>query len=295
MTPRAEAELAAAYRQCRRLNAVHGKTFYLATALLPAAKRPHIHALYGFARYADDLVDHPEPGRTPAASLAELRLDLEAALAGRHASHPVAQAAAATIRRYRIDERHIGDFLASMTCDITVDRYQTFDDLLGYMWGSAAVIGLLTLPILGVVGDDEAARQCAADLGIAFQLTNFIRDIGEDYRRGRIYLPLDSLTDHGVTDQMLGAGVSSPQVRELVAAEIERAREYYRRAAPGVGLLAPSSRDCVGVAAVLYGEILDEIERRGYEVLAERAKVPRRRRLRVGAAGYVRAVAARRG
>jgi phytoene synthase len=128
---------------------------------------------------------------------------------------------------------------------------------------------------------------------VAFQLTNFIRDIGEDYRRGRIYLPLHSLAEHDVTPAMLGAQTSTPQLQSLIAAEIERARSFYRRAAPGIEMLHPSSRDCVRTAAVLYSDILTEIERNEYRVLEKRAVVKRSRRLIIGAKGYLRALRAR--
>ncbi|MGI8668036.1 MAG: phytoene/squalene synthase family protein [Jatrophihabitans sp.] len=287
------AQLDAAYRYCRTLNARHGKTFYLATGLLPAPARQHVHALYGFARYADDLVDRPAPG-PPGERLAELTVDLERGLIGRRAKHPVVRAVVHTVRTFDIPQRYLTDFLAAMAADLSVARYPSFEELRGYMWGSASVIGLQLLPILGVVGDREHAERSASELGIAFQLTNFLRDVGEDYRRGRIYLPQDGLTEYGVTESMLAARTSSPPLRRLLAAEVARARTYYRRAEPGIALLAPTARDCVRTAFTLYGEILDEIERSGYEVLARRARVSRRRRLQVGATGYLRAVRARR-
>jgi phytoene synthase len=294
MSTMQDAQLEAAYRYCRQLNSRHGKTFYLATALLPPAKRPPIHALYGFARYTDDIVDHPAPGRTAAARLTDLRSDLDRTLAGRRAGHPVVRALADTVHRFDIDPRHVQDFLDSMTQDLTVTRYATFADLDRYMWGSASVIGLQLLPILGVVGDVAQAEPYASHLGVAFQLTNFIRDVGEDYRRGRIYLPLQSLADFAVTPQMLAAPRTADPVKGLIAHEIERARSFYRRAEPGIELLATDSQDCVRTAFMLYSEILDEIERSGYEVLARRAAVSRIRRARVGAAAYLKAVRARR-
>jgi 15-cis-phytoene synthase len=289
-----DAQLDAAYRYCRRVNSQHGKTFYLATALLPAWKRPAVHALYGFARHADDLVDHPAPGDPPAARLARLRDELTDALAGRPARHPTVRAVADTVHRYGLDHRYLKAFLDSMANDLVVARYPTFDDLREYMWGSASVIGLQLLPVLGVDGALAEAEPFASDLGIAFQLTNFIRDIGEDYRRGRIYLPQDSLTEHAVTESMLTSSVSSPQLKSLVQAAVARARSFYSRAEPGIELLAADARDCVRTAFVLYGEILIQIERADYDVLRQRAAVSRARRLRVGLAGYRAARRARR-
>jgi phytoene synthase len=287
------AQLAAAYRYCRRLNSQHGRTFFMATTMLPPAQRPHVHALYGFARYADDLVDRPKSGRSPVERLSDLRTDVERALAGGGAGHPVVRALVDTVRRFDIDHRYVNDFLDSMASDLSVTRYPTFADLDRYMWGSASVIGLQLLPILGVVGDPAEAEPYASQLGVAFQLTNFIRDIGEDYRRGRIYLPQESLAEHGVTAQMFAENNATPEVKALVAAEIERARSFYRRAEPGIELLSVTARDCVRTAFVLYRDILVEIERMDCDVLTKRATVPVRRRIRIGVRGYLRAARAR--
>jgi phytoene synthase len=287
--------LAAAYRYCRRLNAQHGKTFYLATALLPAAKRPAVHALYGFARFADDIVD--QEGADRSARLARLRDEVNDALderRARAARHPVVRALVDTVRRFDLEQRHIEDFLDSMACDLTVARYPSFAELERYMWGSASVIGLLLLPILGVIDQPSRAEKAASDLGMAFQLTNFIRDVREDYCRGRIYLPQDSLAEHGVTESMLDGPTSSAEVRALIAAEVDRARGYYRRAEPGIGLLSADSRDCVRTAFSLYGEILTKVEDAGYQVLDQRVRVSGRRRLAVGLRGYLAARRSRR-
>lgn len=292
MSPLDTAQLDAAYQYCRKLNAQHGRTFYLATGLLPKAARRHVHALYGFARHADDLVDRPGDGST-FERLAELGQDLKQGLAGGRCEHPVVRAVVHTVRTFDIEQQYLSDFLDSMAADLSVSRYPTFEHLRGYMWGSASVIGLQLLPILGVTGDLEVARNAASDLGIAFQLTNFLRDVGEDYRRGRIYLPQDCLAEHGVNEPMLGRGGSTPELKAVLQSEIGRARTFYRQAKPGIGLLSPTSRDCVQTAFTLYGEILDEIERNDYEVLAHRATVSRARRAKVGATGYLRAVRSR--
>ncbi|NHC45598.1 phytoene/squalene synthase family protein [Motilibacter aurantiacus] len=286
--------LRACYEQCRRLNAEHGKTYYLATLLLPAAKRPHVHALYGFARYADEFVDslvdpHPE-ALTPWGERFLADLD------GGDSADPVCRAVIHTIRTWDIPPPLFKAFLDSMAMDLTVSEYATFEDLRGYMYGSAAVIGLQMLPILEPL--DDRAYAPAQALGEAFQLTNFIRDVAEDLERGRVYLPLEDLEQFGVTREQLAAearaGASSPAVRDLVRFEVDRCRELYAAAAPGPLLLDPTSRDCIRTAAALYGGILDEIEDAGYEVLAERRSVPLPRRLRVAVPGLARAALARR-
>lgn len=267
--------LTASYEHCRRLHARHGRSYYLATRLLPRWKRRHVHALYGFARYADELVDS-FTAADPSGALDALADDVEAGLAGARAGGPVLPAFLHTVQAFGIDHDDIRLFLASMRADLSVTRYETYDDLLGYMAGSAVAIGTMMLPVLEPLpGREASAREPARQLGLAFQLTNFLRDVGEDYARGRIYLPLDDMDKFGVSPDELGACCTSPALRELLAFEAGRARDHYRAAAPGIGMLVASSRPCLRAAFDLYGGILDEIERRGFEVLEERVRVPR--------------------
>ena len=177
--------------------------------------------------------------------------------------------------------------------DLTVREYATWDDLMTYVYGSAAVIGLQMLPILEPSHD--AAAVYARDLGTAFQLANFLRDVGEDLRRDRVYLPLESLALFGVDRQALASGVVDGRVRRLLAFEIARCRELFRSAAPGIRLLHPTSRPCIQTAFRLYAAILDEIEKADYQVLDRRVRVGTAPRLRVALPAYVRAARARRG
>ncbi|GAA3134711.1 phytoene/squalene synthase family protein [Planomonospora alba] len=285
--------LTRSYEFCRRLNARYGRSYYLATLLLPAWKRPHVHALYGFARYADEIVDSFAVTGDRAAALDRLAERLAPALAGEAGGDPVLPAFAQTVRCFGIDHADIRAFLASMRADLTVTRYATYDDLLGYMEGSAAVIGTMTLPVLEPLpGMAERAREPARQLGLAFQLTNFLRDVAEDLARGRVYLPLADLDRFGVRVADLGRPVAGPALRGLLAFEAERARGHYRRALEGVDMLTPSSRPCVRAAYELYGGILERIEAAGYDVLRGRATVPRRRRLAVFARHLVAAATA---
>jgi phytoene synthase len=292
--------LRASYEQCRRLNARHGRTYYLATLLLPAAKRPYVHALYGFARYADEIVDDLASSLTDEQKADWLvgwgsRFLAEVRESGTEPpAHPVSRAVVDTVRRWDIPLSHFEDFLASMRMDLTVADYPTYDDLLKYTWGSAAVIGLQMVPVLEPVVPRELAEPYAVDLGVAFQLSNFIRDVGEDLRRGRVYLPGEDLEHFGVDRERLARGVVDSPLRRLLAYEIARARELYRAAEPGIRLLHPTSRDCVRTALRLYGGILDEVERADYQVLDRRVSVGIRRRLAVAGPGLARAYAARR-
>ncbi|MEU0008692.1 phytoene/squalene synthase family protein [Streptomyces sp. NPDC006314] len=295
-----DAALREAYRNCRALNARHGRTYFLATRLLPVARRSAVHALYGFARWADDIVDSLDPGIRAdqrVAALAGLRESLEEGLRSGHSSEPVVLALADTARRYDIPHEHFRDFMTAMTADLVVTDYPTYADLCGYMHGSAAVIGLQMLPVLGtVVPRDEAAPHAAA-LGMAFQLSNFLRDVGEDLDRGRVYLPADLLDAYGVDRALLRWSRHSGRSDARITAALQEfealTRGVYRDAAPGLGMLDPVSRPCIRTAFVLYGGILDAVARDGYAVLHRRAVVPQRRRAAVAADGLARAIAAR--
>ncbi|MDP9239024.1 MAG: phytoene/squalene synthase family protein [Actinomycetota bacterium] len=286
--------LRASYEMCRRLNASHGKTYYLATMLLPAAKRPYVHALYGFARYADEIVDDLASTLSDAEKADELGRWSERFLSSR-GDDGVLPAVFDTIERWDIPLAYFATFLDSMQMDLTVTEYDTYDDLMTYVYGSAVVIGLQMVPVLEHPGVPRSVVEpYAADLGIAFQLANFIRDVGEDLRRGRIYLPMEDLRQFGVEREHLARGVVDGPIRRLLAFEIARIREIYRAALPGTRLLHPTSRDCIDTAFSLYGGILDEVERADYRVLDRRVSVGGRRRARVVIPGLIAAFAARR-
>ena len=285
---------------CRALHAEHGRTYFLATALLPPAKRPWVWALYGFARYADEFVDSlttPDP-----AALVAWGDAFRAALAGERApddAGPVGRAMLATVRRWDLPVETVDAFLASMRQDITETGYPTYADLEEYMYGSASVIGLQMLPVLEPLPGAEAEAAVRARLlGEAFQMSNFVRDVGEDLDRGRVYLPQEDLDAHGVTRADLHHGRRTgellPGVEELLRSEVARTRELYRRAEPGIDLLDPTSRDSIRCAFDLYGGILGAVEEAGFRVLHQRVAVPLPRRLAVAGPALVRARSARR-
>jgi phytoene synthase len=283
--------LAAAYERCRRLHRRHGRTYYLATRLLPAWKRRHVHALYGFTRYADDIVDASTgDGQARTRRLRAWSAGFLAGLDGVPVDDPLLPAVLHTIRVFDIDPADVRTFLDSMAMDLTVTSYPDYAALLRYMEGSAAAIGTMMLPILGS-RDPVAAREPARQLGLAFQLTNFIRDVAEDLGRGRIYLPLADLSRFGVDPGDLvssaAAGAATEPIRALIGYQVSRARAHYAAAAPGVPLLEPASQAGIRAAFRLYSGILDEVERAGYDVFAGRAVVPNRRRLLGAAAALV--------
>ncbi|MGN6474157.1 MAG: phytoene/squalene synthase family protein [Mycobacteriales bacterium] len=285
----ADPKLRASYRACRAVNAAHGRTFYLATLLLPPAKRPPVHALYGFARRADEIVDAIDPTLSLEARDRQLTEWTELLLRGA-GEDPIMPAVHDTIVRNNIPLHLFDDFLSSMRMDLEIAEYATWHDLVVYMQGSAAAIGSELLPVLGTVpGSMNEAEPYARTLGIAFQLTNFIRDVGEDLARGRVYLPKDDLAAFGVTVDDLASGIVDANIKALLAFEISRAHELYRSAEPGINLLHPSSRECVRTAFRLYRGILDAVERSGYRVLDRRAAVSLPRRLTVAGPAWLRA------
>ncbi|MET9789930.1 phytoene/squalene synthase family protein [Streptomyces canus] len=293
-------DLRAAYTYCRQLNARHGRTYFLATRLLPVERRSAVHALYGFARWADDIVDDLDGHRTPEERdrlLRRLESDLAHGLRTGGGDEPVVRAVADTADRYGIEAALFADFLASMRSDLHVTDYRTYADLRAYMHGSAAVIGLQMLPVLGTVVPRAEAAPHAADLGVAFQLTNFLRDVGEDLDRGRVYLPADLLAAHGVDRPLLEwsrrTGRGDPRIRAALIAAEAMTREVYRAAEPGIAMLDPRTRPCIRTAFTLYGGILDAIADQDYTVLHRRAAVSRGRRAAMAAAGVVRIAGAR--
>lgn len=286
--------LQASYLECKRLNSLHGKTYYLATLLLPKNKRPYVHALYGFARYADEIVDDLASTLTPQEKADALRTWSRGVLndlaAGRSTDH-IGRALVDTAKKFGIPHQHFVDFLHSMEMDLTVTHYQTYEDLLEYVYGSAAVIGLEMVPILGY--SDERAFEAAKKLGIAFQLANFIRDVGEDLDRGRIYLPLQELAQFGVDRAMLERRKLTPEIVAALKFQIARVRQLQAESQVGISYLDKESRPCIRAASELYCGIVDEVEAIGYDIFNKRAKTSTARRAKVAGLAFLQAIVAR--
>jgi phytoene synthase len=259
------------YRRCRQLNKAYGTTYYASTVLLPRPKRRHVHALYGFCRHADDIVDDlgPAPVEVREKALADFGERFVTDLEHGDSDDLVLKAVIHTVTEFGIDADCFRRFLRSMTMDLSVGRYERFEDLLEYMDGSAAVIGEMMLPILEPRSADASVH--ARDLGIAFQLTNFLRDVAEDLDRNRVYLPQEDLRRFDVDPRRRSV---SAEWRALMRFEIARTREYYASADMGVPMLPRSSARCIRAARRLYSEILDRIERADFDVFTTRARVP---------------------
>lgn len=274
--------LALAYAHSAALTQKHSKTFYLASGLLPAEMRPAVRALYAFCRVSDDLVDADagDLGRGAARRrLARLEAWRRRALSDDpHKDSPVALAWADTRARYRIPAGYAHQLLDSVARDLRVTRYSTFDDLAEYAYGVASTVGLMAMHIVGFSG--EEAIPYAVKLGIALQLTNILRDVGEDWRSGRLYLPLDELDAFGLSETGVAEGNVDHRWRALMRFQIARNRRLYAEALPGIAMLHPNGRFAVAAAAELYRAILDDVEAHDYDVFARRSHVGRWGKLR---------------
>ena len=275
--------VAESYELCRRVQRSHSRTYYFSTRLFPAEVRPHVHALYAFMRYADEIVDNPGLStlEEQLAALEAFEEETLAAMAREEVSNPVLRAFANTGRERGIAPENIAAFMKSMKMDTCVFRYPTYEDLAVYTYGSAAVVGLMMCRVLGV--EDDRAEEHAEALGVAMQLSNFLRDIAEDWLRGRVYLPLEDLARFGYAEGDLAAGVVDERFVELMRFEIERARMLYAIADEGMGYVPRGKRYPVVVARELYAAILDRIEAQGYDVYTRRAETSRAGKLGVAA------------
>lgn len=270
LLPQGPVTLQQSYELCRMFNKRHGTTYYWSTMVLDPDKRPHVHALYGFARYADDIVDDlgPVPTAERAEALASFGERFFHDLAAGSSEDPVLKAVVNTVRHLQIDPDCFRRFLRSMTMDLTVEKYETWGDLLVYMDGSAAVIGEMMLPVLEPMFREALPH--ARDLGNAFQLTNFLRDVNEDLDRGRVYIPQEDVRKFGAR---LEERRCTPEFVDLMKFEIARCRELYVSADKGLAMLPNRSRKAITAARKLYSRILDKIEERNYDVFSGRASV----------------------
>lgn len=279
--PRAEAcagQLAAAHAVCAGVTRRGSRTFHLASALLPPAKRRGVRALYAFCRTADDLVDRAA-GRSAAAVRADLADLQRRLLAPRPPAHDfIALAWADTRARFGVPRAYVEQLIAGVARDLDVVRYRSFEDLTGYCYGVASTVGLMSMHIVGF--EHPAAVPYAVRLGVALQLTNILRDVGEDWQAGRLYLPLDDLAAHDLGEADVAAGRVDRRWRRFIDFQIDRARQLYAGARPGIGLLASDGRFAIAAAADLYGAILTDIESAGGDVFRRRARVSTKTKLR---------------
>jgi phytoene synthase len=256
-----------AYQHCEEITARHSRTFFMASALLPSRKRRAARALYAFCRISDDLVDRQEPD-----ALGKLMAWRERSL-GLHPAEDdlVALAWADTRARYRIPRRYAEQLIEGVRRDLAQTRYESFEELSAYCYGVASTVGLMAMHIIGFAG--RQAIPYALKLGVALQLTNILRDVGEDWRAGRVYLPQQELEEFSLGEEDLNRGQVDARWQAFMRFQIDRNRQLYLEAAPGIALLDRDGRVAITAAADLYQAILDDIEDHQYEVFNRRAYV----------------------
>jgi phytoene synthase len=257
------------YEYCRRVARRRAKNFYYSFVLLSRPQRRAMCAIYAFMRYCDDLSD--EPGATRGA-IERWRAEMEEALAGRFSGHPVWPAFYHTVRRFGIPHQYFREMIAGVFSDLEPRAFETFDELYRYCYQVASVVGLTTIHIFGF--DTRSALPLAEKCGVAFQLTNILRDVREDAERGRIYLPAEDLRRFGVTAEDLRAGRRSEPFQRLMAFEAERARAYYNESQPLLDLIHPRSRKSLWALIAIYSRLLERIEESGFDVFRQRVRLP---------------------
>ena len=277
-----------AYDLCQEITRREAKNFYYGFMLLPNGQRRAIYSAYAFARECDDIADAGLPVDEATARLNAYRRSLSECLAGRPDS-PVFEALHETIGRYRVPPEYLFDLISGVETDLTRTRYETFEELKDYCYHVASVVGLVCLEIFGYTGG-QTARDHAADLGVALQLTNILRDIREDSERGRIYLPLDELKWFGYSEEELLAGRSTAEFRRLIAFQVDRARQHFAQGRLLLAHLPRRARACVGVMAGIYSSILDDIESDPAVVFERRVSLSASQKLALAGRELVRSV-----
>ena len=275
MPTAAELNLSQLYTEAAAVTALHSKSFYFATRFFPRHLARSAHAVYWFCRHTDDLVDECPTLADGRRDLELWARDLEAGLRGESIAHPVMLTFLDAVRRHSIPHQYPLELIEGMRMDLENTRYQTFDELRLFCYRVASVVGLMMTHVIGFRGD---ALPYAVDLGIAMQLTNILRDLGEDLERGRIYVPSDEMERFRYTEPCFRARRRNDAFRELMSFQVQRARRYYTASEPGIALLSSDGRFAVKVASDVYRGILHQIERSGYDVFDRRVYVPARRK-----------------
>ncbi len=283
-----ETRLRQAYARCEQITRENSRTFYTATSIMPRAQRHAIRALYAFCRTSDDVVDEASGDREM--QFAAWR---EAVL---HASpdpdNMVLLAWADTRLKHQVPDKYVEQLLDGVAQDFTTERYETFDELAEYCYGVASTVGLMSMHVIGFSGPE--AIPYAVKLGVALQMTNILRDVGEDWGKGRLYLPLEELAHFGLSEADIGAGNVNDRWRSFMRFQIQRTRRLYRESMPGITMLNTGGRFSVAAAAELYSAILDDIEAHDYDVFNRRAHITDSRKVamlpgiiwRAGTNGY---------
>lgn len=265
------AELASAYEECRQITRREAKNFYFAFLTLPAAQRRAIYVAYTFCRYCDDSVDAEGSVEEKLARITHLRTMLQECYDGR-AAEPVFVGLADVAATYHIPQDYFQEVLNGVESDLVKSRYADFDELRAYCYQVASAVGLICIHIFGYRGG-ETARGHAVDLGLAMQLTNICRDVREDWDFGRVYLPQDEMQRFGVAESDIAAGRVTEPFAQLLQFQIDRARRHFASGRQLLGYLPRRSRACPAALGYIYGGVLNQIERGGYDVFGERVSL----------------------
>jgi len=261
-------ELARSHEYCRRIARTRAKNFYYSFLLLSAQQRRAMCSIYAFMRYCDDLSDEPGANRV---AMDRWRLEMENALQGRYSNHPVWPAFHYTVRRFGIPPQYFRDMIDGVASDLEPRHVDTFDELYRYCYQVASVVGLTIIHIFGF--DTPSALPLAEKCGVAFQLTNILRDIREDAERARVYVPAEDLRRFGVTEDDLRSGNRTEAMLRLMQFEAARARHYYDESRPLLDLIHPRSKPSLLALISIYSRLLDRIERKNYDVFTRRVRV----------------------
>jgi squalene synthase HpnC/squalene synthase HpnD len=277
--PTNENEIVHSYAECRRVARASGSNFYYAFFMLPAQKRDALCALYAFMRLVDDVSDTVGSAADKQRGLTRWRAALDAAVSGDVSGHPILPAFADTMERFKIPPRYFHDLISGAEMDLTIGDYPTFDRLREYCYRVAGTVGLTCLHVFGFT--DPHAPDLAEKLGIAFQLTNIIRDVRADYEMGRIYLPLEDLDQFKVRQETLAPGPATPEIRDLLSFETARAWSFYTEGVNLIPLVDADSRATLWALARIYSSLLHRIETRRYDVFSERVRLTKSEKTRI--------------
>jgi phytoene synthase len=281
-----DSNLQHSYQYCQHVARTQARNFYYSFTILPPEKKAAMCVVYAFMRNCDDLTDAEPRTQSKQEQLARWRAALDRAFEGEYGDSPILPAFHDVARRYRIPKRFFHALIDGVEMDLTRTRYETFEELYAYCYRVASVVGLVCIHIWGFEGG-EAAYIPAEACGIAFQLTNILRDVKEDMVRGRIYLPLEDLHRFDYTEEDLLNGVTDRRFYNLMRFEVARAQEYYEKALPLFPLLAPDSRPTFLIMYRIYRGLLKEIEACGYDIFKQRARVPTWRKMGIVAQAWI--------
>ncbi len=280
--------LAESFRHCEMVAKTQARNFYFSFVTLPPERKAAMCAIYAFFRYSDDVSDEAAADSTKAAEMQKWRLALDRALAGDYGDSLILPAFHATVLKYQIPGRYFHELINGTEMDLTKTRYETWEELHGYCYRVASVVGFVCLHVWGFDEADGKAMEYAEACGLAFQLTNILRDVKEDANRDRIYLPAEDLRQFGVSEEDLKQGLLTESFRNLMRFEADRAKSYYKLAHELFPLVHTHGRPTLSIMLKIYRGILDSIERNDYDVHSRRARVSTPKKLGIVAEAWLR-------